>query len=167
MRRMLVEDQTPNAPLSHGGNHVLVAEATDGTPVGVAHCGPAGWMFDDDCIKPFMRRKVLERVASVNHIAVHPGHRGRGIATILLARIEHDFRAAGYTALTLRHDRNLTGFYQAAGYVSGSTMALHLPPVGLVTESSREWRYAMKPLTEQGSFITVRGIRALTGVLPG
>ncbi|MFF3256977.1 GNAT family N-acetyltransferase [Actinacidiphila glaucinigra] len=167
LRRMLAEDQTSNGSLSHGGNHMLVAEGTDGSLVGVAHCGPAAWMFDDDIVKPFMRRKVLERVASVNHIAVRGDHRGQDIATNLLARTEHDLRAAGYAALTLRHDRHLTRFYQAAGYTSGPTLGLHLPPVGLITESARGWRYAVKPLTEQVTFTTMRGTRALTGILPG
>src|SRR5690606_16044712 len=74
-------------PFSHGLNHFLFAETTDGTPVGAIHVGPAQWMLNPQ-IPARIRRTLIDRVSNIDTIAVHPDHRRPGIATRILARAE-------------------------------------------------------------------------------
>ncbi|KNE81383.1 GNAT family N-acetyltransferase [Streptomyces xinghaiensis] len=153
-------------PLSHGLHHYLFAESPDGTPVASIHCGPPLWVLRNPAIFPHMQRKLVKRVSCIDTLAVHPDYRGRGIATTLLRRVEADFRNAGFVALTLRHEHAKRHFFTRRGYTSVASLAMILPPVGLVTQTNPGWRHAVKPLTDDVSFTTVQGLPAATGFLP-
>src|SRR5690606_37938591 len=151
-------------PFSHGLNHFLFAETTDGTPVGAIHVGPAQWMLNPQ-IPARIRRTLIDRVSNIDTIAVHPDHRRQGIATRILARVETDFRNAGYRALTLRHEHDKKRFFTAHGYTSLPRLAVDLPPAGLFTDHDPAWKYAVKPLDDTATFTTQRGYTTLTGLL--
>ncbi|MGW6202110.1 GNAT family N-acetyltransferase [Streptomyces sp. NPDC055089] len=157
--------QHEGAPFTHGVNQFLFAETQDGTPVAAVHTGPPTWMFRHPHIPRHMRTQLLKRISNIDTLAVHPDYRGQGIARSILARVETDFRNAGYHALTLRHEHHNKHFFTHHGYTTLPQLALDLPPVGLVTESDRTWKYAAKPLTDQVTFTTTRGRTALTGLV--
>lgn len=167
--RALIEAtlQCEDGPLSHGLHHYLFAETADGTPVAAVHCGPPLWMLHHSRIPGFMRSALSERVSNIDTLAVHPSYRGRGIARSILNRVEDDFRRAGFVAMTLRHRNDKKAFFVRHGYTSTPRLAMILPSVGLVTETNRGWRHAVKPLTDGVSFTTVQGLTTATGFLPG
>ncbi|MEU1466092.1 GNAT family N-acetyltransferase [Streptomyces sp. NPDC005727] len=151
-------------PFSHGFNHFLFAETADGTPVGAVHVGPARWMLERQ-IPAHTRRALVERVSHIDTIAVHPDHRRQGIASTLMARVETDFRNAGYRALTLRHEHDKKRFFTAHGYTTLPRLAVDLPPFGLFTHYDPAWKYAVKPLAPTATFTSQRGLTTLTGLL--
>ncbi|MCX4681385.1 GNAT family N-acetyltransferase [Streptomyces sp. NBC_01433] len=157
--------QHEGEPFSHGLHHFLLAETSDGTPVAAAHTGPPLWMFRNPSILPHMQSSLLRRISNIDTIAVDPAYRGQGIARSLLSRVEDDFRNAGYAALTLRHEQDKKHFFTRHGFTSFPRLAMDLPPVGLVTEADRAWKFAVKPLTNDVSFTTMRGLTAVTGLL--
>ncbi|MFC9266165.1 GNAT family N-acetyltransferase [Streptomyces zhihengii] len=150
-------------PFSHGLNHFLFATLDD-QPVGAVHVGPARWMLDRS-IPARIRRTLVEKVSSIDTIAVHSDHRCQGIATAILARVENDFAAAGYRALALRHEHRMRHFFTAHGFTSLPRLAVDLGPAGLFTEYDREWKYAVKPLDPAITFTTHRGLHVLSGLL--
>ncbi|MFF9158350.1 GNAT family N-acetyltransferase [Streptomyces sp. NPDC014846] len=151
-------------PFSHAFNHFLFAETTDGTPIAAVHVGPGRWMLDRQ-IPNRLRRTLVERVSNIDTIAVHPDHRGQGIATRILDRVEDDFRQAGYRALTLRHEHDKKRFFTARGYTSLPRLAVDLPPTGLFTRAEPGWKFAVKPLDPTVTLTTQRGLTTLTGLL--
>ncbi|MFD8900538.1 GNAT family N-acetyltransferase [Streptomyces ardesiacus] len=151
-------------PFSHGLNHFLFAETADGTPVGAVHVGPARWMLNRQ-IPARIRHTLTDRVSNIDTIAVHPDHRRQGIATRILARVETDFRRAGYRALTLRHEHDKKRFFTAHGYTSLPRLAVDLPPIGLFTQHDPGWKYAVKPLDHTVTFTSQRGLTTVTGLL--
>ncbi|MEU5417868.1 GNAT family N-acetyltransferase [Streptomyces sp. NPDC020667] len=155
-----------NGPLSHGRNHFLLAEDSGGRAVGVIVCGPPNWMARPGRAPGLVRRRLVSRLSTVHALAVRPEHRGRGIARDLLQQAEETFRSAGYAALTLRHERELTAFYQRLGYTSSNRLSLMLPSVGLLSLSDRPWKHAFKLLAPEVSVTTVQGLPTITGVLP-
>ncbi|MEV6212919.1 GNAT family N-acetyltransferase [Kitasatospora sp. NPDC051914] len=166
MHRAFTTD-IPGGPLSQGLNHALIAESPDGTPLGAVCCGPAHWNQDNPQIPRGLRGPVMRRISTVHTLAVFPEHRGSGIARALLHRAEHDFRTAGFAALTLRHDRSLESFYRRLGYTSAPRLTLELPgTLGLVTQINRGWRHAIKPIANNAALRLVHGNPVLTGVLP-
>ncbi|MET9111254.1 GNAT family N-acetyltransferase [Streptomyces zhihengii] len=150
-------------PFSHGLNHILLATLDD-QPVGAVHVGPARWMLDRK-IPARIRRTLLEKVTSVDTIAVHGDHRRQGIATAILTRVESDFAAAGYRVLALRHEHRTRHFFTAHGFTSLPRLAVDLGPAGLFTEYDREWKYAVKPLDPAVTFTTQRGLTVVSGLL--
>ncbi|MFF8618957.1 GNAT family N-acetyltransferase [Streptomyces sp. NPDC015350] len=157
--------QHEGEPFSHGLHHFLFAETSDGTPVAAVHTGPPLWMFRNPSILPHMQSSLLRRISNIDTIAVDPAYRGQGIGRSILSRVEDDFRNAGYAALTLRHEQDKKYFFTRNGYTSFPRLAMNLPPVGLVTETDRAWKFAVKPLTNDVAFTTVRGLTAVTGLL--
>lgn len=157
---------TDDGPLSHGKNHFLIAEDSQGLPVGVIVCGPPNWMSLPGRVPYLVRRRLLHRLSMVHALAVRPDHRGRGIARGLLQQAEETFRGAGYAALTLRHDRHLTAFYQRLGYTSSNRLSMVLPSMGLLALNDRPWKYAFKILSTDARVTTIQGLPTMTGVLP-
>ncbi|MFF3787119.1 GNAT family N-acetyltransferase [Streptomyces sp. NPDC001933] len=157
----------PCGPLSHGFNHFLIAEKSDGTPVGAIACGTPLWIFNHPKIPPFMQGMLLRRISCVQTLAVHPDHRGQGIGTSLLRAAEATFTQCDYTVLTLRHERGLEDFYGPCGYTSANRLVIDLPPLGPVSVRDRGWSFAVKPLSSQVSFTDVYGypVRVVTGAL--
>ncbi|MFF7115458.1 GNAT family N-acetyltransferase [Streptomyces albogriseolus] len=152
-------------PFSHGLNHFLFAETTDGTPIAAIHVGPAHWMFDEP-MYPGTRRRLLHRVSNVDTIAVRLDHRRQGIGTRLLHHVAEEFRQAGYRALTLRHEQPAKRFFASCGYTSLSRLAVDLPaPARLITSNDPGRKYAVLLLDDTVSFTTQRGFTTLTGLL--
>ncbi|MFI6689503.1 GNAT family N-acetyltransferase [Streptomyces sp. NPDC050485] len=163
MRHALTDSD--EGPLSHRRNHFLIAENSDGVPVGAITCGPAKWMSNPSRSPTIMRRRIAERVSTVHGLAVVPAYRNRGIARALLHHAEETFRDAGYTALTLRHDRSLTKFYGRLGYTSHNRLSLTLPTGELLSLVDRGWKHAFKILSPTASITTVQGMPTITGAL--
>jgi len=158
---------TDDGPLSHRLNHLLISETADAVPVGVITCGPAQWMADPKAIPRFMYGQLVRRIATVHSLAVRPEYRGRSIARDLLHQAEQAFQDAGYAALTLRHERDLTRFYRRLGYTSSNRLSLMLPMLGLFTVNDRGWKHSFKVLSPDAAVTTVQGLPTITGVLPG
>ncbi|XIG72672.1 N-acetyltransferase (plasmid) [Streptomyces sp. SGAir0957] len=156
---------TDNGPLSHRENHFLIAEDREGRPVGAIVCGPPNWIAKPGRAPGLVRRRLVHRLSTVHALAVRPDHRGRGIGRALLQQAEKTFHDAGYTALTLRHERELTRFYERLGYTSSSRLSLALPTGELLTLVDRGWKHAFKALSSSASTTTVQGLPTLTGVL--
>ncbi|MER7671279.1 GNAT family N-acetyltransferase [Kitasatospora sp. NPDC096128] len=152
--------------LSHGINHALIAEY-DGNSVGMVRCGPSPWLTENPQFKAIygMRRALTAKLSSIGELAVMPAYRKRGIASALLLQAEDDYRASGYRALTLQHDRSLTSFYTKLGYASASRLTLELPALGRVPRINRGWRQAVKALVNEASVVIVYGDPVLTGLL--
>ncbi|MEU8545131.1 GNAT family N-acetyltransferase [Streptomyces sp. NPDC048717] len=165
MRHALTESD--DGPLSHRRNHFLIAENSEGVPIGAITCGPAKWMFNPDRAPKIMRRKLAERISTVHGLAVVPAYRNRGIARTLLHHAEETFRDAGYTVLTLRHDRNLTRFYRQLGYTSHNRLSMTLPTGELLSILDRGWKHAFKLLSPAADITTVQGMPTITGALSG
>ncbi|MGW7197340.1 GNAT family N-acetyltransferase [Streptomyces chryseus] len=163
MRHALFD--TDDGPLSNRRNHFLIAEKRDGFPVGAITCGPAKWIFESNRAPKIMRHKLVRRIATVHGLSVRPEYRRQGIARALLHQAEETFRAAGYTALTLRHERNLTSFYQRLGYTSCNRLSLTLPTGELLSLTDRGWKHAFKIVSPAASIITVQGLPTITGAL--
>ncbi|MFI5987552.1 GNAT family N-acetyltransferase [Streptomyces sp. NPDC051555] len=157
---------TDDGPLSHQENHFLIAEDPDGLAVGVIVCGPPNWIAKPGRASGLVRRRLVHRISTVHALAVRPGHRCRGIAKDLLRQAEETFRGSGYAALTLRHDRDLTAFYERLGYTSVNRLSLMLPMFGLFTLADRPWKHAFKILAPDVSVTTVQGLPTITGLLP-
>ncbi|MFE2850182.1 GNAT family N-acetyltransferase [Streptomyces lavendulae] len=153
-----------SGPFSHGLHHFLFAETGDGTPVAAIHVGPPHWMLNPQ-IPDRMRRALAERVSNIDTIAVDPDHRRQGIATRLLARVETDFRRAGYRALALRHEHDKKRFFTARGFTSFPRLVVDLPPVGLLRQHHPGWKHAVKPLDPTVTFSSQRGLTVVTGLL--
>ncbi|MFD8727793.1 GNAT family N-acetyltransferase [Streptomyces sp. NPDC059611] len=152
-------------PLSHGRNHFLIAENKEGAPVGAISCGHAKWMSDPNRSPKVMHRRIVERISTVHGLAVVPAHRHQGIARSLLQHAEQTFREAGYTALTLRHDRDLTKFYGRLGYTSHNRLSMKLPTGELLSLVERGWKHAFKVLTPTATITTIQGMPTITGAL--
>ncbi|MER6433689.1 GNAT family N-acetyltransferase [Streptomyces sp900105245] len=114
---------------------------------------------------PRLWRTLVERVSNIDTIAVHPDHRGQGIATRILDLVEDDFRQAGYRALTLRHEHGKKHFFTARGYSSLPRLAVDLPPTGLFTRAEPGWKFAVKPLDDTVTLTSQRGVTTITGLL--
>ncbi|MEV4505456.1 GNAT family N-acetyltransferase [Streptomyces klenkii] len=155
-----------DGPLSHGYNHFLLAENCEGLAVGVIVCGPPNWMSLPGRAPGLVRRRLVPRLSTVHALAIRPDHRGRGIARELLQQAEETFRSEGYAALTLRHKRELTAFYQRLGYTSANRLSLMLPSLGLLSLTDRPWKHAFKVLAPDVCVTTVQGLPTITGVLP-
>ncbi|RLU82605.1 hypothetical protein CTZ27_30090 [Streptomyces griseocarneus] len=166
LMRHALTDATDDGPLSHRHNHFLLAEDADGRAVGVIVCGPPHWIARPGRASGLVRRRLLDRLSTVHALAVRPEDRGRGIAQQLLRQAEDTFRDAGYAVLTLRHQRDLTRFYQRLGYTSSNRLSMLLPSVGLLTLADRPWKHAFKLLSPAVSVTTVQGMPTITGVLP-
>ncbi|MEU0665252.1 GNAT family N-acetyltransferase [Streptomyces lavendulocolor] len=154
-----------DGPLSHRRNHFLIAENSEGVPVGAITCGFAKWMSDPNRSPKILRRRIVERISTVHGLAVVPAYRNRGIARTLLQHAEETFRDAGYTVLTLRHDRSLTKFYGRLGYISHNRLSLKLPTGELLSIADRGWKHAFKVLSPTASITTVQGMPTITGAL--
>ncbi|MER5549911.1 GNAT family N-acetyltransferase [Streptomyces sp. NPDC002589] len=163
MRHALTD--TDDGPLSHRRNHFLIAENSAGVPVGAIACGPAKWMSNPNRSPKIMRRRIVRRISTVHGLAVVPAYRNRGIARTLLHQAEETFRDAGYTTLTLRHDRSLTTFYGQLGYTSHNRLSLTLPTGELLSLVDRGWKHAFKILSPAASIATVQGMPTITGAL--
>ncbi|WP_231650463.1 GNAT family N-acetyltransferase, partial [Streptomyces clavuligerus] len=163
MRHALTDSD--DGPLSHRRNHLLIAETSEGMPVGAITCGPAMWMSDRRRVPAITHRRLVSRVSTVHGLAVIPSHRNQGIARALLHRAEEAFRNAGYAALTLRHDRHLTQFYGRLGYTSHNRLSLIGPTGDLFSITDRGWKNAFKLLSPAASVTTVQGMPTITGVL--
>ncbi|KOT46687.1 hypothetical protein ADK41_00170 [Streptomyces caelestis] len=163
MRHALADSD--NGPLSHRRNHFLIAENSEGVPVGAITCGPAKWMSDPNRSPKIMRRKMVEHISTVHGLAVVPAYRNQGIARTLLHHAEETFRDAGYTVLTLRHDRSLTRFYGRLGYTSHNRLSLTLPTGELLSLLDRGWKHAFKILSPTVAITTVQGMPTITGAL--
>ena len=64
-------------------------------------------------------REIEPGVGEVKRMFVRPGHRGRGIARALLAELESQARAGGYSVLRLEtgsRQPEAVGLYRSAGY---------------------------------------------------
>jgi GNAT superfamily N-acetyltransferase len=157
--------RSDDGPLSHRRNHILIAENGEGVPVGAITCGPAKWMSDPNRSPAIMRRKLAERISTVHGLAVVPAYRNQGIARALLHHAEETFRDAGYTVLTLRHNRSLTRFYQQLGYTSHNRLSLTLPTGELLSLLDRGWKHAFKVLSPTAAITTVQGMPTITGAL--
>ncbi|WP_328373631.1 GNAT family N-acetyltransferase (plasmid) [Streptomyces sp. NBC_00445] len=157
---------TDDGPLSHQDNHFLIAEDNDGFPLGLIVCGPPKWITKPGRASGLVRRRLRRRISSVHMLAVRPEHRRRGVARDLLQQAEETFRDAGYAALTLRHDRELTAFYRQLGYTSANRLSLMLPPQELFTLNDRPWKHAFKVLSADASVISAQGLPTITGILP-
>ncbi|MFE3559479.1 GNAT family N-acetyltransferase [Streptomyces sp. NPDC059193] len=157
---------TNDGPLSHRLNHFLIAETPDGLAVGLIVCGPPNWIYQPGRVPGLARRRLAHRIATVHNLAVRPDHRRRGIAAELLRQTEGTFRDAGYAALTLRHDRSLTAFYERQGYTSSTRLSLMLPTFGLITVNDRPWKHAFKNLAPEVAVTTIQGLPTITGLLP-
>ncbi|MEU5958258.1 GNAT family N-acetyltransferase [Streptomyces sp. NPDC047525] len=157
---------TDDGPLSHQNNHFLLAETSGGIPVGVVVCGPPYWIARPGRMSGLVRRRLVHRLSCVHNLAVRPEHRGHGIARALLRETEAAFRNAGYAALTLRHDRDLSAFYQRLGYTSATRLSLMLPPLGLITLTDQGWKHAFKLLSPDASAANVQGLPTICGLLP-
>lgn len=162
MRHALTDSD--DGPLSHRRNHFLIAENSEGVPVGAIACGTAKWMSSNRS-PAIMRRRITERISTVHGLAVIPAYRHRGIARTLLQHAEETFRGAGYRALTLRHERSLTKFYSQLGYTSHNRLSLTLPTGELLSLVDRGWKHAFKVLSPTASIITVQGMPTITGAL--
>ncbi|WND40800.1 GNAT family N-acetyltransferase (plasmid) [Streptomyces sp. BB1-1-1] len=163
MRHALTDSD--DGPLSHRRNHFLIAENSKGAPVGAIACGHAKWMSDPNRSPKIMHRRIVERITTVHGLAVVPTYRNQGIARALLQHAEQTFRDAGYTALTLRHERSLTKFYGRLGYTSHNRLSLKLPTGELLSLVDRGWKHAFKVLTPTTSITTVQGMPTITGAL--
>src|SRR5690606_843809 len=86
MRHALADSD--DGPLSHRRNHFLIAENSEGVPVGAIACGFAKWMSDPNRSPKIMRRRIVERISTVHGLAVVPAYRNRGIARTLLQHAE-------------------------------------------------------------------------------
>ncbi|MFF2620111.1 GNAT family N-acetyltransferase [Kitasatospora sp. NPDC058046] len=161
-----IEHLDPHWNLSHGYNHVLIAEH-EGHPAGVIRCGPAPWIANHAEIQrvPFLAGRLMTRIGTIGELAVLPELRGRGIARALVSHAEQDHRQAGFRAMSLRHERDLTRFYTGLGYASASRLTLDVPALGRVHCVSRGWRHAIKPLTPPASVHDVHGDPVLTGMV--
>ncbi|WP_425276404.1 hypothetical protein [Streptomyces carpinensis] len=82
-----------------------------------------------------------------------------------MARVETDFRRAGFRALTLRHEHYKRHFFTAHGYTSLPRLAVDLPPTGLFTQHDPGWKHAIKPLDPTITFTSQRGLTTVTGLL--
>ncbi|MGZ2361466.1 GNAT family N-acetyltransferase [Streptomyces sp. 372A] len=153
-----------NGPFSHGFHHFLLAETCDNTPVAAVHVGPALWMCNAQ-IPARVRRTLHERVSNIDTIAVHPDYRRQGIAARLLARVESDFRRAGYKALTLRHEHNKRHFFAAHGFTTLPRLVVDLPPIGLLKQQDLGWKHAVKPLDPTVTFTSQRGLTVVSGLM--
>lgn len=156
---------TDDGPLSHQKNHFLIAEDHKGYPVGAIVCGPPNWIAKPGRAPGLVRRRLVHRLSTVHVLAVRPDRRGRGIGRALLQQAEATFQDAGYAALTLRHEHQLTRFYERLGYTSSSRLSLTLPTGELLTLVDRGWKHAFKMLSPSVSATTVQGLPTLTGVL--
>ncbi|MFD6967411.1 GNAT family N-acetyltransferase [Streptomyces sp. NPDC059949] len=164
MRHALLDG---SGPLSHGRNHFLIAENSDGDPVGAITSGPANWIFDPTRAPRVMRHKLVRRIATVHGLAVRPEYRHQGIARVLLRQAEENFRTAGYAVLALRHARDLGGFYQGLGYTSSNRLSLTLPTGELLSLTDRGWKHAFKILSPSASLTTIQGLPTITDALSG
>ncbi|MFE7530558.1 GNAT family N-acetyltransferase [Kitasatospora sp. NPDC057542] len=156
----------PDWNLSHGYNHVLIAEH-EGHPAGVVRCGPVPWIARHSEIRrvPFLAGRLMRRISAIGELAVLPELRGQGIARALVSRAEQDYRQAGFRAMSLRHDRDLTRFYTGLGYASASRLTLDVPALGRVHCIDRGWRHAVKPLMPPASVRDIHGVPVLTGMV--
>jgi GNAT superfamily N-acetyltransferase len=152
---------TDDGPLSHCGNHFLFADA-DGHTVGAIACGPAKWMQD---VPMFMRAKVVRRITTIHGLAVREEVRRTGVARALVKQVEDTHRDAGYSVLTLRHERNLSAFYAHLGFTSASRIALQLPLGDRFALADRGWKYGIKLLSPSASITSVHGVPTITGAL--
>ncbi|WP_030237774.1 GNAT family N-acetyltransferase [Streptomyces sp. NRRL S-350] len=149
---------TEGEALSHSRVSFLIAEGPDGQQVGLAVCGLAKWMTEAPRV---LRHQLIRRFATVQVLAVRPDSRQQGIARALLQQTEQSFREAGYQALTLRHGRELTSFYQKVGYTSAARLSLLLPAETRLTLADRGWRQAFKILSPSVSTIERQGHPAI------
>ncbi|MFD7867014.1 GNAT family N-acetyltransferase [Streptomyces sp. NPDC059783] len=155
----------PSGPFSHGLHHFLVAESTDKVLVAAIHVGPAHWMLSPQ-LPAFVQHTLVKRIGNIDTIAVHPDHRHQGIAARLLARVESDFRRAGYRALALRHEHDKKTFFTAHGFTTLPRLVVDLQPFGgLFKQQAPGWKHAVKPLDPSITFTSQRGLTAVSGLL--
>jgi predicted GNAT family N-acyltransferase len=57
-------------------------------------------------------------VGKVGRVAVLREHRGHGVGALLMRRVEHEARAAGYTELILEAQCHALPFYEKLGYLA-------------------------------------------------
>lgn len=154
-----------DGPLSHGLNHFLFAENPDGRETGVIVCGTADWILNPGRVPGHMRSMFIRRISTVSVLAVRPEYRRTGIARALVQSAEEAFRNAGRAALTIRHDHDLTGFYEGLGYTSSHRLSMLMPTGELLTVVDRGWKHAFKILSPSVSTTLVQGLPTITGAL--
>jgi predicted N-acetyltransferase YhbS len=77
--------------------------------------------------RPVRSRFETRRVATVRSIYVNPDFTGRGVARRMMAQVEADIAAAGYSDITLEATLIGAPFYGRMGYREKRSMSLKLP----------------------------------------
>ncbi|MGP4004816.1 GNAT family N-acetyltransferase [Streptomyces sp. 8N706] len=160
----------PGPPLSHGPILCLVAKNTHQHTVGALLGGVPKWVYEHPlCARTALPRFLKSRIAAIHAVAVHPNHRGQGIARKLIRAAERRFRQAGYQLLTLEHPPELTTFYEGLGYLSDTKLIMKLPGEDLLGQQSNGLRSAAKPLSSRVEIVHIPGApaRIVSGILPG
>jgi GNAT superfamily N-acetyltransferase len=164
------------APFTHGPALCLTATTSDSDrPVGALLASVPEWAYTHPLCtaSPTLARRLQQRVLKINGIAVHPDHRGQGIAHTLLDQAERRARRAGFALTILEHERHmrLTGFYTRCGYtVADNRLIVAVPGADLLCQQyPRRFQTAIKPLVPAVNVLTVPGTPTpiVSGLLPG
>ncbi|MGW4440766.1 hypothetical protein ACWELO_34425 [Streptomyces sp. NPDC004596] len=124
-----LEDE--RGPFSHGFNHFLFAVTPTAPPP--APSTPAG---PDGCWSgrsPPTSGALSSSGSPTSTPSLSTPTTAVKASRPALARVETDFRNAGYRALTLRHEPDGKRFFTSPGYTSLPRLAMHLPSFGLFT----------------------------------
>ncbi|MFE3558393.1 GNAT family N-acetyltransferase [Streptomyces sp. NPDC059193] len=162
----------PSGPLSHYRSLAILAEDSDGRPLGALLGGAPNWVYMHDGLDhPALRgplTSLLERIGNISAVAAHPDHRGRGVGTELVRHAARRFTRAGYGLLTLNFRTGLDGYYRRLGFTMMRTLNVHLGSGYTVGQQWEESRIAAKPLDRYTSLADVPGLASpvVSGILP-
>ncbi|MFI8459158.1 GNAT family N-acetyltransferase [Kitasatospora sp. NPDC085464] len=161
----------PAGPLSHGDNLCLLAEDNVGVLVGALLAGPPRWVLDHPGLagQAQARKLLFSRVAVINGVAVHPGHRRQGIARAMLRSAEQRLTRAGRGLVTLDHSPALDGFYRRLGYSVNDALVVHVPGDRLLAIGDPNLRRSSKVLDRATRLADVPGLpyQVVTRLVPG
>jgi GNAT superfamily N-acetyltransferase len=160
----------PEPPLSHFRQLFLIAETPGRAVAGALLAGVPRWLLEHPGIDTVsLQERLVARLGMIHAVAVHPDHRGRGIARTLIQQAEARFTQAGYGLMTLNHDPELDGFYRHLGYTVDDRLLVHLPGDRLIGMTTDDTRMSAKALRPPVRLADVPGApaRIITGLLPG
>jgi ribosomal protein S18 acetylase RimI-like enzyme len=156
-------------PLSHFRALMVIAEDSEGRPLGALIAGSPLWLFEHPGIDdPVVMVCLADRIGTVKAVAVDPRQRGRGIGAKLIRHAVRRFTSAGYGLLTLNCSPALEGYYQGLGFSVMEDLNLALGPLNVVGQRWDDTRVAARALDQSVSLVTVKGLGSsvVSGLLP-